>query len=153
MQERYRRVVESLSCVADDELRRWFYLRSTGSLFDAAGERGLCQADLVLRLLEAGELESAEHLVGRRIKRARPVKPRGAPPPKMGPDDRRVRVLRRPANGEDGRKRELGTAIYVRLGLLLREGQPLRRALERGVRRKDVSLAVRRGYIELEERQ
>lgn len=151
MQDRYRRVVESLTSIPDEALRRWFFLKRRGSLFDAAVERGLCQADLVLRLLEAGHLSAAEHLVGRKITRGAPIKRRGAPPPRLGPDDRRVRVLRRPANGEDGRKRELNTAIYVRLNLLLKEGQPLRRALDRGVRRKDVSLAVKRGYMRLEE--
>lgn len=151
MQERYRRQVESLSVVPDVALRRWFYLRRRGSLFDAAGEAGLCQADLVLVLLQRGHLSAAEHLVGRSIKRAPPIKLRGAPPPKLGPDDRRVRVLRRPTQGEDGRKRELNTAIYVRLDLLLKDGQPLRRALDRGVSRKDVQVALKRGYMQLEE--
>lgn len=150
MQERYRNLVESLDESADAELRRWFYLRREGSLHDAADDAGLCQADLVLRLLEAQHLSSAEHLVGRRIKRAPPLKLRGAPPPRLGPDDRRVRVLCRPSEFE-GAKRQLNTAIYVRMDLLLKEGQPLRRALARGVRRRDVSLALKRGYMALEE--
>lgn len=151
MQERYRRVVESLSSVPEEALRRWFYLRRRGSLFDASDAAGLCQADLVLLLLQKGHLGAAEHLVGRRIKRAKPIRRRGAPPPRLGPDDRRVKVLRRPTQGEDGRKRELRTAIYVRLDLLLKDGQPLRRALERGVRRKDVKLAIQRKYMQLED--
>lgn len=150
MQERYRRQVDSLSSVPDEALRRHFYLKRRGSLFDAAALAGLCQADLVLRLLQAGHLSAAEHLVGRSIKRAAPIKRRGAPPPKLGPDDRRVRVLSRPSEFE-GAKRQLRTAIYVRLDLLLKDGQPLRRALDRGVRRKDVQVALKRGYIQLEE--
>jgi hypothetical protein len=88
--------------------------------------------------------------VGRKIKRGRPASYRGLPKPKLGPDDRLVRVLSRPSQFE-GAKRQLNTAIYVRMGLLLKDGQPLRRALARGVRRKDVSLAVKRGYCALEE--
>lgn len=147
MQERYRRQVESLSKVSDEALRRWFYLKRRGSLFDAAALAGLCQADLVLLLLQKNMVEAAEHLVGRRIKRARKLKRRGAPPPRLGPDDRRVRVLCRPSEFE-GAKRQLRTAIYVRLDLLLKDGQPLRRALARGVRRKDVQVALKRGYME-----
>lgn len=147
MQERYRSRVESLSSTPDEALRRWFYLRRRGSLFDAAAAAGLCQADLVLLLLQQGHLSAAEHLVGRRIKRGKPIKRRGAPPPRLGPDDRRVRVLCRPSEFE-GAKRQLKTAIYVRLDMLLKDGQPLRRALARGVRRKDVQVAIRRGYME-----
>jgi hypothetical protein len=150
MQEKYRRVVESLSTVPDMALRRWFYLRREGSLHDAADDAGLCQADLVLLLLERGHLSAAEHLVGRRIRRAPPLRIRGAPPPRLGPDDRRVHVLCRPSAFE-GAKRQLNTTIYVRMDLLLKEGQPLRRALARGVRRRDVTLAVKRGYMTLEE--
>jgi len=130
MQERYRPLVETLSATAAHELRRWFYLKRDGSLHDAAEMAGLCQADLVLRLLEAGELEAAEHLIGRKITRGRPAQYRGLPPPKLGPDDRRV---------------------LVRMAALLKHGQPLRRAIARGVRRKDVTLAVKRGYCVLEE--
>jgi hypothetical protein len=150
MQERYRPLVETLSATAAHELRRWFYLKRDGSLHDAAEMAGLCQADLVLRLLEAGELQAAEHLIGRKITRGRPAQYRGLPPPKLGPDDRRVLVLSRPSEFE-GAKRQLNTAIYVRMAALLKHGQPLRRAIARGVRRKDVTLAVKRGYCVLEE--
>jgi hypothetical protein len=151
LQERYRERVESLRPEHQLALRRWFYLPRGGSLFDAAALGGLCQADLVLCLLHLGHVTSAEHLVGRRVRRGDPAQHRGLPPPRLGPDDRRVQVLRRPTAGEDGRKRQLATAIYVRMDLLLRDGQPLRAALARGVRRKDVRLALDRGYMTLVE--
>lgn len=156
MLERHRETVESADVVTVVRVSRYFGLRRApgGSLHDALNQRGLSQADLVLCLLRLNApaaLRLAERLVGRPITRC---------PSSLLLGWRWLRAERRNRRAGDDR---LVTIVYVPDPELVLPGGGLARRLSevragmsvaqlvaRGLRRRDIRLAVRRGVFELE---
>lgn len=119
----------------------------------------LCQADVVLCLLRlntARSLRAAELVVGRPITRC----PSGLRLRREA--ERRLRLsveaderlehvvsVTQPSARESGARRFLGAALYARLSVV-RAGMTVSQMLARGVRRRDILLATRRGYLLLE---
>jgi len=126
--------------------------------YDVLQQARLCQADLVLcclRLDTDPSLRLAERLVGKPILRCPPmlIRWRGGSKlavrqAKLSGDDRIVTRVRRPQAKEKGRRRLLGAAMYDRLARA-RAGMSVACLLGRGLRRKDIRVGLRRGYLEL----
>ena len=112
-------------------------------------------ADVVLSLLRAGTprtVRLAEALVGRPIQRLPPAvalarRPVAAVADRRG-DDRLVTRWRR-GEKPSGRPMLLVCPIYERLSRI-RVGMSVAQLLARGVRRKDIRTATRRGWLEIE---
>jgi hypothetical protein len=113
------------------------------------------QADIVLAALRVNtpaSLRLAEALVGKKIVRCPPCL-RGAkrrpPAARLEGDDRLVVRVREPQSTErTGKRRLLGSPLYERIARA-RVGMSVGSLLGRGLRRKDVRIAVKRGYVEL----
>jgi hypothetical protein len=124
------------------------------SFYDVLERARLCQADAVLcclRLNTDRSLRLAERLVGKPILRCPPMLMRWQTPvraTRLGGDDRIVTRVRRPQAKERGRRRLLGAAMYDRLARA-RVGMSVTCLLGRGLRRKDLRIATKRGYLEL----
>ena len=123
------------------------------SFYDVLEGAGLMQADVVLAALRINthsSLRLAEALVGKRILRCPPCL-RGykqAARAKREGDDRVVTRVRRPSAKERGRRRLLGSPLYDRIARA-KVGMSVSHLIGRGLRRRDVRIAVRRGYVEL----
>lgn len=112
---------------------------------DAARLAGADQADVVLALLQIGELRLVSSLVGRPVRLCPPAVPPRVPLPvpsrALGPDDRVVaRVDRNP--------RLPTTPAYQRYRAL-RPGLTVRQVLTRGATRRDLRELVRSGHLEI----
>jgi hypothetical protein len=120
-------------------------------LSHALAEAGVGQADVVLALLRSDQEDfrhCAEALVGRPIYRAPRTALPAAPPPRGDSartgDERRVtRVV--------GHNPRLPSTPAWHRHRIFRPGMTVRQFLTRGGRRGDVRLAVRRGWVELED--
>lgn len=158
--EKYRRVVDQID--GETAAEAWRALRdplpeaaAMFGLFDALWSGGHSQADLVLTLLRMSTRparRAVESLIGHRIVVCPPALAR-APAP-VNPDRPRLRDDRRVtevyAFETPGRRRLTSTPIYQRLALI-RAGLSLTELYSRGLRQKDVRIALRRGWIRLEE--
>ena len=114
----------------------------------------LCQADLVLSCLRLGLVRCAEALVGRPIVHcppslalARVQRPAGRG--RRRGDDRLVIGTREPMCVERGRRRLLSTELYDRIARA-KVGMSVRMLISRGVTRRDIRIATKRGYIKVE---
>ena len=123
------------------------------SFYDVLERANLMQADVVLAALRINtdaSLRLAERLVGKRITRCPPCLRGGRRPTAAKPtgDDRIVVKVRRPSAKERGRRRLLGSPLYDRLARV-RVGMSVSQLVGRGLRRRDMRIALRRGYVEL----
>lgn len=145
------RVLDEMSDTLRDEILRrvdatlWTGRREV-RLSGILEARGYEQGEIVLMLLKIDGREAralVESLVGRRITVA--AMRRVEPPPQRAerePDDRRVlRVIRN--------TRLPATRAYSRMSLA-RAGMTVRQLLSRGVTRRDLRIARRRGELEME---
>lgn len=154
------RAMRKLTMEDDQRLRRYLLRRGMlagrpGALHRACVRAGLCQADVVLALLRLEILNVAEEIVGRPITRCPPaLLPgyRAAGPARRLPDERRVTEVRKPESEERGRRRLLACEMYERIGRA-RVGMTISALMARGVTRKDLRIAVRRGYVSVEAQQ
>jgi len=129
---------------------RW-YEADEDKLFYALNAHGCDQADLVLCLLRinsATALRHVETLIGKPIEYCKPVYRWQAVPvnrAELPGDQRRVlHVVQQP-------KLKSGRRSWLRHYHLLREGMTIEQLLRRGVTRGDIRLAIKRGWIEVEE--
>lgn len=127
-------------------------LRGRVSALHAACVRArLCQADVVLALLRLDLLDVVErlcHITHCPSLLARARSPRTViTGPRRG-DDRIVSRVRQPQEQERGRRRLLGCRMYQRLAQA-RPGMTVETLLARGITRKDLRIALRRGYLEV----
>ena len=153
MLERHREHLARLDVVTVVQTRTYFHLNRHLDLFDTLRKCGYCQADLVLCLLRLNTRNSlavAELLVGRPITRCpsslyfrrSPLPP--AARPRRG-DDRLVTRL----SSERSSSCVLSAGLYDRLSVA-RVGMSVLQLVSRGVRRRDLLIATRRGYLQLE---
>lgn len=167
MNERYRRAISRSEPRLKMQIMRYFFEQgiaprtaSHDTFFDWVADTGLCQADLVLCLLRMNSrpsLQLVERLIGRRITHCPPclVLFRGpsAVPRRMvpsTPDDRRVLSVVEPsARDHRGRRRLLARPMYSRLAEV-KPGMTLAQALGRGLTRRDIRIALKRGYFVVE---
>jgi hypothetical protein len=168
MQENYRRFLARVDRRLRAEMTRYFVECGMvpgdvpgDDLFDVVRRAGLCQADVVLCLLRINSraaLRLAERLVGRCITHCPPclalfrgplrVAPRRCA---ASPDDRRVVATSAPAAVDKrGRRRLLGSPMYARMARV-RPGMTLSQVVSRGLTRRDIRIAVKRGYFVMEE--
>jgi hypothetical protein len=168
MQENYRRFLARVDRRLRAEMTRYFVECGMvpgdvpgDNLFDVMSRAGLCQADVVLCLLRINSraaLRLAERLVGRCITHCPPCLalfrgPLRAPPRRSvvsTPDDRRVAAVSAPVSVDQrGRRRLLGSPMYARMAQV-RPGMTLAQAVSRGLTRRDIRIAVKRGYFVME---
>lgn len=162
MQERYRETLLRARKGLQSEMLVYFVERGLVggdvpgySFYDVLERAGLCQADAVLcclRLNTDRSLGLAEKLVGKRITRC-PSALRGwhwkpHDTQKKEGDERTVTTVRRPEAREKGRRRLLRSPLYDRLSRA-RVGMSVSALVARGLRRRDLRIALRRGYLEL----
>lgn len=161
MLERYRSAISAVR--PDLRLRMISYFVERGLLpgnvpgdgfYDCLERAKLCQADVVLcslRLNTTASLRLAERLVGKRIVHCPPclggyLKPRKR---KATGGDRWVTRVREPEpRTRSGRRALLSAPMYARIARA-RVGMTLANLMGRGIRRKDLRVALRRGYLEL----
>lgn len=161
MLERYEETLRRVSLKLETEMTRYFVERGLlpgdagcDSFYDALEGARLMQADVVLcalRLNTAQSLRLAERLVGRPITHCPPMLMRWTTPTRHGRregDDRRVTRVQRPEARQRGRRRLLACAMYDRLARV-RVGMDVHTLLARGLRRRDILIAVRRGYLRI----
>ena len=129
------------------------------SFFDTLQRARLCQADLVLCLLRLNTPRALRHaakLVGRPITHCPPcLRQLGRRPRAVAaqlPDDRVVIRVRPPAPVERGKRRLLCSPMYDRLAKA-RVGATVAQLVARGITRRDLRIATRRGYLEIGERR
>lgn len=162
MLERYARAIRRMDDETELGLRRYMAERGVllyeEDLLLACEQARLCQADVVLCLLRLNtrrSLRAAELLVGRPITHCPPMLALRWQPPRLAAerqrsgDERRVVRVRKPKARERGRRRLLTCGMYERIALVT-VGMTIRHAVLRGVRRRDLRVAVRRGYLVLE---
>lgn len=124
------------------------------TFYDVLEEAGLCQADVVLcalRVNSASSLRLAESLVGKKILRCPPCLGRWRDPRRLRKqgDDRTVTVVRQPRRDERiGVRRLYSADLYERIGRA-RVGMSVRSLLGRGLKRRDIRIALHRQYMEL----
>lgn len=161
MLEKYEKILRGITGRLEIEMLRYFVERGLlpgdagfSSLRDALLASRLMQADVVLcalRLNTSASLRLAERLVGRPITRCPPMLMRWTSPVKHSRregDDRRVTRVRRPEAAEKGRRRLLGCSLYDRISRA-RVGMDVHTLLARGLRRRDIRIALRRGYLRI----
>lgn len=154
------RAMRKLTGEDDQRLRKYLLRRGMlagrpGALHRACVRAGLCQADVVLALLRLEILGVAEEIVGRPITRCPPALALGykaVGPSRRLPDERRVTEVRKPESEERGRRRLLSCDMYERIGRA-RVGMTVAALVARGVTRKDLRIALRRGYLSVEVQQ
>lgn len=123
------------------------------NFYDCLERARLCQADVVLcalRINTSASLRLAEVLIGKRIVHCPPALGRYSPPAPRQPtgDDRWVTRVRQPDARQWGRRRLLCCPMYDRVARA-RVGMSVSHLLSRGLRRRDIRIALRRGYLEL----
>jgi hypothetical protein len=162
MQERYRGVLCRVRKNLQREMLTYFVERGLvegdvpgESFWDTLEIAGLCQADAVLcclRLNTDSSLRLAEKLIGKRITRCPPAlsgwRWRPHETQRREGDERIVRSVRQPQAREMGRRRLLSSPLYDRLSRA-RPGMSVAALVSRGLRRRDLRIALRRGYLEL----
>lgn len=161
MLERYREVLNSVRRPLRSEIVR--YMVEQGlvpghapgrGFYDALERAGVAQADLVLcalRLNTDASLRLAERLMGKPILRCPPMLMRWTSPVKATVrqgDDRRVIAVSKPRARDGGRRRILCADLYSRIGRA-RVGMTVSGLIGRGLRRRDIRIALKRGYLEL----
>jgi hypothetical protein len=157
MLEKYRDAAASVRGPLRGYILDYFCLsrRSRRSLFDLCREAGLGQADLVISLVRAHSAEAdaaIERLIGRPILRLPPQR-RDYRRPKIVSrtgDDRLVTAFSIGATTLRGGAILPGSPMYDRLAVI-RPGMSLLGLVARGVSRRDIRIAVRRGWLEIEE--
>jgi len=156
MLERYRDAVASVRGDVRAYVVRYFGMpaRSRRNLFDLCRAHGLSQADVVLALLRARRDEAeaaAERIVGKPILRLPPQR-RGYVAALVRPRSGDQRLVLRFVVGDTTLKGTpvlKGAPLYDRLSVI-RPGMSVFACLARGARRKDLRLAERRGWLQLE---
>ena len=156
MLERYRDAAASVRGDLRAYVLDYFRIsrRSRRSLFDLCRDAGLCQADVVLALVRARSAEAdtaIERLVGRPIQRLPPQRRGYSRPLVRGRtgDDRLVLAFRIGDKTLGGGAILPGSPMYDRLSVI-RPGLSLLGLLARGVTRRDVRIATRRGWLVME---
>lgn len=149
MLERYRDAVERIDERTALSVMEYMGTRNKLglSLFVLCVNRGWSQADLVLTLLRintASSLRAVSRLIGRPITYCPPALSRRLPPSSLlrEGDMRRVRRVR-------GNPRLPGTDAHRRFSEM-RPGRTITQLLVRGVTRRDIREALRRGWMRLE---
>jgi hypothetical protein len=113
------------------------------------------QADVVLALLRVNKpetLRGAEKLVGRRIVRCPPALVRLASgnikssPGALDPDYRRVKYIQPTEMRRDALP---GTPLHAKLNRHCKPGVTVKSLLSRGLNRRDIRTAERKGWLEL----
>ena len=161
MLEKYEKILRRITGKLEMEMTRYFVERGllpgdTGcvSLSDSLLASRLMQADVVLcalRLNTSASLRLAERLVGRPITHCPPMLIRWTTPTKHSRregDDRRVTHVRRPEAVQRGRRRLLKCCMYDRISRA-REGMDVHTLLARGLSRRDIRIALKRGYLRI----
>lgn len=128
-------------------VRRRLGLHRTRPIIYALSARGLGQADLVLALLEINTdpaLALVERVVGRPLERC-PCQwlrwPVNGTPRVSRP---RVRLV------VDNNPRRPNTPAHARFAAAFRDGATIEQIRARGARRRDIRVALRMGWIEME---
>ena len=156
MMPRHARLVNAMPMEAREFIAWYFRVsrsrlrRARGVLTVTLAEMGVGQADVVLALVRSGDellVRCAEGLMGRRIVRApaclRPLAKMEYADP-TPEEQRRIRdIVSNP--------RVPTTPAWYRWNCL-RDGMTVQQALVRGIRRRDLRLGVRRGWLRIEER-
>jgi hypothetical protein len=127
------------------------------SFLSACLHARLCQADVVLCLLRIGTanaIQTVEALVGRPITHCPPALALRRARIKVRVevregDERLIVKIRKPSLFEKGKRRLLNCAVYARLALV-RVGMSINQIISRGVKRRDLKIALRRGYLSIE---
>src|SRR5262249_43370662 len=128
---------------------RWY--ETEDKLFNALDIHGYDQAALVLCLLRINThvtLRHAEALVGKPIEYCKPVYKWQAVPvnrAELPGDHRRVLYVEKHPELKSGRR------SWLRRYHLLKPGLSIEQLLRRGVKRSDIRLAIKRGWIKVEE--
>lgn len=161
MLKRYEKILRGIKGRLEIEMLRYFVERGLlpgdagcSRLCDALLASRLMQADVVLcalRLNTSASLRLAEHLVGRPITRCPSMLMRWTTPIKHSRregDDRRVTHVRRPEAVQRGRRRLLRCSLYDRIARA-RVGMDVHTLLARGLRRRDIRIALKRGYLRI----
>jgi len=161
MLERYRHVISRVRPGLQIEMLRYFVERGLvpgdapgHSFYDVLRRARLMQADVVLcalRINSTSSLALAERLVGKRIHVCPPMLIRWTSPVKASRregDDRVVTHVRRPRPTEQGRTRLLSASMYDRMARA-QKGMTVSTLLARGLRRRDIRIAVKRGYLKI----
>lgn len=155
MLDKYRDATASVRGAVRVRVLRYFGLAATRrSLFDVLHAAGLGQADLVIALSRQNSVDAdacAERLIGHPIVRLPPQR-RGYVRPlvreRVG-DDRLVTYFQIGSTTASGGAILPGSPMYDRLSVV-RPGMSVLGLLSRGVTRRDVRIASRRGWLRLE---
>jgi len=151
MLERYRDEIDGLPDDVRVALAEYFgFTPAVGrrwSVVDGLDLLGLCQADVVLALLRVERLPVGE-FCGCRVTRCPPALRGSAPSPRR--DDRRAPDQRRVVSVVRDNPRQTRTPAWHRWRVV-RVGRTVQQMLARGLTRKDLRIAVRHQWIQLEE--
>lgn len=138
----YGRVVDDMSRTTRKMISRYFGFPTTPRrLWQSLRDAEFCQADVVLALLRMNLLRDAEALVGRPITHCPPALRSGSRTPVLRAPDPVIAIVY--AN-----PRAPGTEAHERYHHF-RVGRTVAQARARGARRRDVRMALRRGWIVL----